>query len=467
MSIASMTASSRLASIAGPAHVISMSDSPSLEAYEIGGKKPVAVVSPGTIEEVAEIVRLAMAENLAIVPTGARTKLQMGLPPQRYDLALDVSRLDRVIAYDPADLTLAAEPGISLARLASVLAEHEQWLPLGAPFADHSTIGGTIAAGVDGTFRQSYGTARDYVLGMEFVTGEGACAKSGGRVVKNVTGYDLHKLMIGALGTLGIITKINFRTFPALLSPCGFVANFKTAEQALDLRHRISRSPLQPGGLEIFSPGAAERLNTGSASEGAQRAARSNVFSRSAWTLFAVFSGTEKVLKRCEDQFFQMAGDCGGSQPARIQSEEFAPASNFVREFVPLALAASLGATIVKVSVLPTRMKDAITTAVNAANTNLLPWAAMARGVGVIYFALLPGDRAEETRFRVIQATDQILHECAELGGNATIPWCPPEWKGALKIWGPQRADFDQMRKLKNLFDPLNILSPGRLAGGI
>jgi len=465
MSIASMTASSRLASITGPTHVIS--DSPNLTAYEIGGRKPVAVVRPGTFEEVAEIVRFAAAEKLAIVPTGARTKLQMGLPPQQYDLALDMVRLDRVTAYDPADLTLAVEPGIPLALLASVLAEHKQWLPLGAPFQDHSTIGGTIASGVDGTFRQSYGTARDYVLGIEFVTGEGACAKSGGRVVKNVTGYDLHKLMIGAMGTLGIITKINFRTFPALISPCALAASFQTAEQAIELRHRISRSPLLPVGLEIFSPGSCERLCARVPADTAKHAMPSNLFSSSAWTLIAGFSGTEEVLRRCEDEFFKMGVDCGGSSLAAIRGEEFSAASNFAREFVPLALGASPAATVVKISVLPTRMKDAIANAVNAANTNLLPWAAMARGVGVIYFALLPNDGTEETRFRAIQATDQILHECAELGGNATIPWSPSEWKGVLKVWGPQRTDFDQMRKLKNLFDPLNILSPGRFAGGI
>src|ERR1700722_9675759 len=125
MSIASMTASSRLASIAGPDHFIT--DSPNLAAYEIGERKPVAVVSPGTIEEVTEIMKFAAAEKLAIVPAGARTKLQMGLPPQQYDVALDMTRLARVTAYDPADLTLAVEPGISLTRLASVLAEHTQW----------------------------------------------------------------------------------------------------------------------------------------------------------------------------------------------------------------------------------------------------------------------------------------------------------------------------------------------------
>ena len=114
----------------------------------------------------------------------------MGLAPERYDLAIDMTRLDRVVAYDPGDLTLGVEAGCGLAKLQSALAEHRQFLPLAVPCFGQTTVGGTIATGVDSPLRQLFGTARDYILGMEFVTGEGVAAKSGGRVVKNVTGYD-------------------------------------------------------------------------------------------------------------------------------------------------------------------------------------------------------------------------------------------------------------------------------------
>ena len=130
-----------------------------------------------------------------------------------------------------------------------------------------STAGGAIASGVDTPLRQMYGTARDYVLGMEFVTGEGVAAKSGGRVVKNVTGYDMHKLMIGALGTLGVITKINFRTFPVPISTRGFVAAFRNAERALELRHRIARSPLTPVGARNSQPAGRALLASEAASQ--------------------------------------------------------------------------------------------------------------------------------------------------------------------------------------------------------
>jgi len=465
MSIASMTAASRLASIAGPAHVVS--DSSGLAAYEVCGKRPAAAVRPGSSEEVAEIVKFAAAEKLAIVPSGARTKLSMGLAPRQYDLALDMTRLDRVVAYDPADLTLSVEPGATLQNLAAVLAEHKQWLPLAAPYADRTTVGGAIASGVDTALRQMYGTARDYVLGMEFVTGQGATAKSGGRVVKNVTGYDIHKLMIGALGTLGVMTKINFRTFPLPVATRGFAAGFESAERALELGHSIAHSPLNPQTVEVFSPSAAKILCSDVAARIVPESIGCDLFSKTHWTLAADFAGNEKVLDRCERDFRQMAGQCGGTDVVVFTADQLSAVAALRREFVPIALGSSPAATIVNMSVLPTRMRELLSGAAKAAETNSLPWAAMARGLGVIYFALLPSDQSEESRRRAIQATDQILPECAALGGNATIPWSPAEWKSALKVWGLERGDVQQMRKIKNLFDPLGILSPGRFMGAL
>ncbi len=196
MSAPAKIAASRLADIVGEQH--SSLEPSELAAYQAGGVAPSGVARPGSAEEVAELVRMAAGQNLALIATGARTKLEMGLPPQRYDIAVDMTRLDRVAAYDPGDLTLGVESGCDLAKLQSVLAEHRQFLPLAVPYFRQTTVGGTIATGVDSPLRQLFGTARDYILGMEFVTGEGVAAKSGGRVVKNVTGYDLHKLMIGA-----------------------------------------------------------------------------------------------------------------------------------------------------------------------------------------------------------------------------------------------------------------------------
>ena len=238
MSLASRTLAARLPDIVGAAHVIN--EPAQLAFYEIDGKTPGAAVRPGSREEVADVVKFAAAENLAVIPSGARTKLGIGLPPARYDIALDMTRLDRMIAYDPADLTLSIEAGHSLSKAIGLLGDHRQFLPLFVPYFNRATIGGTIASGVDSPLRQYYGTARDYVLGMEFVTADGALAKSGGRVVKNVSGYDLHKLMIGSLGTLGVIVSVNFKTFPAPVATRGFVATFESMEKAVEMRHRAA-----------------------------------------------------------------------------------------------------------------------------------------------------------------------------------------------------------------------------------
>lgn len=465
MTVARASVSSRLAAIAGSSHV--SADPTQLASYAIDGKIPAAVARPGSAEEAAEIVKFAAAEHLAIVPAGARTNLSMGMPPRQYDLALDMSRLASVVAYDPGDLTLGVEAGIPLRALAGVLAKHGQFLPLEPPFAERATAGGTIASGVDSPLRQFYGAARDYVLGMEFITGDGALVKSGGRVVKNVAGYDLHKLMIGALGTLGVITKINFRTFPLPASSRMFAAAFDGGGSALGMRDRVAQSPLTPMTLEIASPGAAALLAGEGASRKEANPAPAGLLSASRWTLAASFAGNESVLARYERELRRMAEESGAVDASLLDADQTSHTLSRVREFIPIALESSLATTIIKIGVPPARMAEILDAAARTAEANSLPWAALARGVGVIYFALLPGERGEEARISATRTASELLAECSALGGHATIPWCPGEWKSALAVWGRERGDFEIMRKLKKVFDPRGVLSPGRFVGGI
>lgn len=453
MSAASTPLSARLAEIAGAQSVVA--DLAALTVYAIGGKIPSAAIRPESAEQVAEIVRMAAAEKLAIVACGARTKLDMGAAPSRYDLSLDVSRLNRVVAFDPGDMTLSVEPGIPLSRIQSTLAEHRQFLPLVVPFMDRATAGGTIASGVDSPLRQFYGTARDYVLGIEFVTGDGAAAKSGGRVVKNVSGYDLHKLMIGALGTLGVLTRINFRTFPLPAATRSFAAEFPDAARAVDFRHAVTDSPLRPLVLEIVSPSASESL------------ARQGIQAARGWSVVAKFAGTAKALERSERELRKMAERTGTTEFSAFAAETTLAAPDRTSEFPSAALAASPGATILKLSVLPTKMTAMIDASAKAADAAQLRWSAVARGVGIIYFALLPAEKNEDPLARVDRATKEIFERGAALDGNATILWCPAEWKSTLPIWGPERADLGPMRALKKVFDPHGVLAPGRFMGGI
>jgi glycolate oxidase FAD binding subunit len=466
MKTASATVLSQIASILGTDNV--SADSAKLAEYEVDGARPSVVARPGTAAEVAEVMRFAAAEKLAVIPCGARTKLGIGAPPQRYDIALDLARLNRVLAYDPGDLTLSVEAGLPLVQLSDTLAEHGQMLPLAVPFTSRTTVGGTIAAGVDSPLRQFYGTARDYVLGMEYVTGDGTAAKSGGRVVKNVAGYDLHKLLIGSLGTLGVITVVNFRTFPLPPASRGFLATFPSVEGALDLRAKITASHLQPLTLEILSPELARIF--------AERAPRflpgdcpapGPWFSTTEWTLAAGFGGNLPVLERYAHDLARMATETGAASSIVLGDDERPLVWGRLRECITLMLDSSPLATIVKISARAAQLGRLLPALQHTCEQHGFPFAAVTRGVGVIYLALLPWKNDAEEIRRLAETCAHLQDQGTILGDHVTIPWCPTELKRRVSVWGLPRGDLDLMLKVKDVFDPQHVLSPGRFYGGI
>jgi hypothetical protein len=246
-----------------------------------------------------------------------------------------------------------------------------------------------------------------------------------------------------------------------------FVATFQTVERACGMRNRLSQSPLAPMTVELFSPGVADLFSSEAASRIEPNPMPENVISGTRWSFTTGFAGNENTLKRYETDLRKMAEECGAVDVAILGSSQIGPAFARKREFVPIALSSSPAATILKICVVPIKMSEALKAAGQAAETNHLPWVAMARGVGVIYFALLPKERNDETKRQSAQVSNQIFAACAALGGHAAIPWCPAEWKDVLKVWGLDRPDFAQMQKLKTVFDPLAMLSPGRFVGGI
>lgn len=454
MSTSAAALSENLAMIVAPEQVIAEPEK--LQPYRIGGIPPAAAVRPGSIEEVAAVVRLAATDRLAVVPVGAGSKLTMTAPAPRYDVALDVTRLDKIVSYDAADLTLSVEAGMPLHRLASELAKHGQFVPLAVPFSGRATVGGTIASGVDSPLRQAYGTARDFVLGMEFVTGEGKIVKSGGRVVKNVSGYDLHKLLIGSFGSLGVITKINFRTFPIATSIRAFVAAYDSVRDALEARHRIAQSSLRPLTLEILSPRAAALLS----GPAAERTSSSALSSDSRWSLSISYAGTDKILKRYEADLRQLAGtsDC-----ELLTENDAALLMARLSEFVSIALESSPATVIVKVGTVPSKMAQILDDAIGMAASKGVSWAALARGVGVIYFALLPSVGNEDSAKCVGHIINSLYQTCAKCDSNVIVQWIPEDWRASV-LRGSSRCELSIMRKLKSAFDPLGVFASDPLS---
>ncbi len=452
---------SRLNEIIGNSNVIA--DPARLAAYEIDGQRPSAVARPPSSVEVAEVVKFAASEKLAIVPVGARTKMGIGMPPRQYDIALEMTRLDRVVAYDPGDLTLGVEPGMPLQRLEGVLAGHRQFLPLAVPFMNEGTVGGTIASGTDSSLRQLYGTARDFVLGMEFVTGDGELVKSGGHVVKNVSGYDIHKLMIGALGTLGVITRINFRTFPLLAETRTYVTAFSGVEGACEFRDAIANSHLRPQSVEIIGARQGNPLPGGENLR--------DLLGDGEWSVVVSVAGNRPVLGRYHRDMEALARRADGNlleSFGELSEADQGMVAAYIREFAATASGQTPPTAIFKISTLPGKLAGLADGLVSCAERHDVPWSMMMRGVGVTYFKLSATDGTTESLGRLKDVSSMVFRGSDEGDwGRAVLVACPVEFKGEMNVWGKASGDLSLMQGLKKVFDPGNVLAPGRFVGGI
>ena len=186
-----------------------------MDSISLDGFGPLPVRTPATAAELGDLVREAAAAGQGLYPVGGRTTLDLGLPPLKPGFAVDTRGLDRVIDYPARDMTITVQAGITIGGAAAARSPPKnQWLPVDVPLPDRATLGGAIAANASGPRRLGYGTLRDYVIGISFVADDGGEVKAGGRVVKNVAGYDLMKLHVGALGTLGVVTQVTLKVKP-------------------------------------------------------------------------------------------------------------------------------------------------------------------------------------------------------------------------------------------------------------
>ena len=241
-----------LESILGPERVFAREEAAS---YAVDGIVPQAVALPGTVEEVAEVMRLAHHEGAAVIPWGGGTAMGLGNLPRRYDIALSLTRLNAVVEHEPADLTATVLAGRTLADFQAHLSSVGQFLPLDPPSPAEATIGGILAANASGPSRHAHGTARDLVLGLRFVQADGRVIKAGGKVVKNVAGYDMCRLLIGSLGTLGVIVEACFRLTPLPGAQQTLAVAVDSAQEAYRLAGRAAGLSLRA--VELLNAAAA------------------------------------------------------------------------------------------------------------------------------------------------------------------------------------------------------------------
>jgi glycolate oxidase FAD binding subunit len=410
----------------------------------VDGVAPACTVTPGSEEEVAAVLRLASERGLAVVPAGGGTKLHIGNVPARVDIVLRTSRLTEVEHFDPGDLTLGIGAGQTLAAVDALLAGHKLLLPLDPPQAPAATVGGVMATAGHGPLRHAYGGVRDFCIGVRFVSGDGKAARGGGRVVKNVAGYDLMKLLIGSYGTLGVITGASFKLFPRPRQTRTFVAPFPGAGEALAFRDVVLRSALTPLCLELASPRAVEFLRE------APLAGREN-----AWLVLLRAAGSDAVLARYRKEL-------GAAGHAELEGEAEAQLWRRAADFPHSVAAAHQNAMLVSVFVPPAEVDRALEAAERAALDNNFFCAAAGRaGAGALAVAMMPLPVDPPAAMQYAAAASS-LRAALSRDSSAVVLRCPREAKAHFSLWGTSLTDLDAMRAVRRALDPASVLNPGR-----
>ncbi len=235
------------------------SETDTLALHRIDGITPHLVTTPASAEQVGAVLSACSESQATVIPWGGGTAMALGNPPRRADVVIKLAKLNRVIEHDSANLTVTAQCGMTLNALQSSLAAQKQFVPIDAPFPACATLGGIVAANLNGPRRSFYGSVRDLVIGMKVVLASGESIKAGGKVVKNVAGYDMCKLFVGSLGTLGIITEVTFRVAPTAESAATFIAQGALA-QAQRFIADLSLSRLLPAAVFLLSEKRRKRI---------------------------------------------------------------------------------------------------------------------------------------------------------------------------------------------------------------
>jgi glycolate oxidase FAD binding subunit len=409
----------------------------------IDGFGPLPVSRPGSILELGERVRQADADGLALYPIGGRTMLGLGQPPVRSGRALDLRALDQVVDFAARDMTITVQTGITVSRLQALLASENLRLPIGVPRADEATLGGILATNTSGPRRYGYGTLRDYVIGISAVNDAGREFKAGGRVVKNVAGYDLCKLLVGSLGTLGIITQATLKLRP-LAEEQALVWLMIESGEVESVLARLHGSRTRPVSLDL--------LNAGTASELCKLA--DAPAHESPWALLIGYDGNVEAVNWQVQQLVKELGTTCKME-ARIG-------------FTAQPLAQALiewgswpGAAVsFKANLLPSAVAAFCE---SVAAQEPAPHLRAHAGNGII----LGHWGAELTSERAAALLALWREQAARGQGRVVVVQCPPAWKATLDVWGPAPADAWLMRQVKEQFDPRRLFNPGRFVAGI
>ena len=402
------------------------------EASRLGSSAPAAlVVAPSSIDEVCEVMKLAARYGWSVVPSGSGNWLDAGNPLTRTEVILSTARLNRTIEHEPADLVASASAGITLEAFNETLNRGGQWLPLDPPDNGRATLGGVVATGMSGAQLIGYGSPRTFVIGMKVVLANGQTCKAGGRVVKNVAGYDLCKLFTGSYGTLGVICEVTFKLRPRPAKETTISAR-GPLQTVFEAGWSIYKTGLFPVAIELCS--ADIKNPSGVASPGEVQ-------------LLIRFAGIEKTVDHQIEQTTELLRSCALREIEIINDDQ-----HIWRDLQSAPLASSLGLSY-RITVKPSEVHRMIETVAGDVDQETV-WHA---GVGDGRIRVMQTDRAAANSKSL-----SALRSAAEtLGGSLIIEHAPSETNSGVDSWGALPAT-NLMTRIKQELDPAGLFSPGR-----
>ncbi|MFZ0063045.1 MAG: FAD-linked oxidase C-terminal domain-containing protein [Pyrinomonadaceae bacterium] len=425
-------ASNRLAEIVGAGAVSPCARVPQSHYHPVSDSPlPLITVTPSSIDELREIIRLADREAWSVLPAGAATWLDVGNELKRVNIILSTARLNRILDHEPADLVASAEAGVTLETFNQRLSQGGQWLPLDPPDDGRATLGGVVATASSGAQQMGYGSPRTFVIGMNVLLADGKSLKAGGRVVKNVAGYDLCKLFTGSFGTLGIVTDITFKLRPQPAQETTICAH-GPLQSAFAAAWSVYEAGLFPVAIELLSADLAKHCVLTDPGE---------------VQLLIRFAGIEKTVAY---QIDKATGLLKGHALANVEVIEDDRSIWRNLQLVPLATSVGLSC---RIGLKPSQVRRLIETVIKHSDRELVWQASFAAGrVRVMHE---DNSSANNQRLNALRAAAEAL------GGSLIIEHATPEFKSEIDAWGNLPAST-LMTRIKQQLDPAGLFSPGR-----
>lgn len=436
---------SALSGIIGESNVIQNPDQ--LKAYAVDGMAPKAVVSPGSVEEISKLLAYANKENLAVVPRGNGTKMAAGAIPGKVDIVLSMLRINRITEHDIPNLSLSVEAGITLSEVQKKLAGvgKGSFLPLDPPYSEKATIGGIIATNSSGPKRYANGSARDMLLGLKAVAPNGDLVTYGGKTVKNVSGYDMTKLMVGSWGALGIITEITTKLLPLPEASATLLVSFGDLAKAGSLTRKILHSVLLPSAMELMDAKAAAKLGE-----------------KGPYLVAFSLEGVGEAVDRQVTEIGAIAKTEGSVDAKVLKGEEERKFWIRVRDFT----LGSAAPVVFRSNLVISKLMETLGNYEKMAKAAGVDCALIGHaGNGILTGFIM--DYAAAKMGPVVDLIGKFTDEAGKFEGNLIIETAPRDLKEKVSVWGRTRSDELVMRRLKKTMDPVGVLNAGRFVGGI